>query len=66
MEWITFAIVFCLLIVSAFFSASETALTAASRANMLRLAKNGDKRAGIVGRLFAVRERMVGRAAGWQ
>lgn len=60
MEWITFAIIFFLLIVSAFFSASETALTGASRASMLRMAKNGDKRARIVGQLFAARERMVG------
>jgi Mg2+/Co2+ transporter CorB len=53
------AIVVCLLI-SAFFSASETALTASSRAAMMRLEREGSHRAGMVSRLLATRERLLG------
>src|SRR6201993_1789315 len=60
MDWITFSIVIACLLVSAFFSASETALTAASRASMLRLSKQGNREAGVVSSLFAMRERMIG------
>src|ERR1700716_3168138 len=60
MDWLTFSIVIALLLVSAFFSASETALTAASRASMLRLSKQGNREAGVVNSLFAMRERMIG------
>jgi len=49
-----------LLAFSGFFSGSETALTAASRAHMHRLARDGDKRARHVERLIADRERMLG------
>ena len=49
-----------LVVLSAFFSGSETALTAASRARMLALEKSGDRRAGIVGRLIRERERLIG------
>ena len=49
-----------LMIFSAFFSASETALTAASRARMHQLEKEGEKRAVHVNWLFANREKMVG------
>ncbi len=49
-----------LVVLSAFFSGSETALTAASRARMLALEKSGDRRAGIVGRLILERERLIG------
>jgi Mg2+/Co2+ transporter CorB len=52
-------IVLCLLL-SAFFSASETALTASSRAAMLRLEREGNHRAGMVSRLLATRERLLG------
>ena len=45
---------------SFFFSASETALTAMSRARMLRMEKPGNPRAGIVNRLIETRERMIG------
>ena len=44
-------VVFCLLL-SAFFSASETAFTAASRSRMLVLEKGGDRRARLVNRLL--------------
>jgi Mg2+/Co2+ transporter CorB len=59
-DWLTvFAVVLCLL-VSAFYSASETALSAASRAAMLRLEKHGNRDAGIVNRLMATRDRLLG------
>src|ERR1700674_5261454 len=60
MDWLTFSIVIALLMVSAFFSASETALTGASRASMLRLSKQGNREAAVVTSLFAMRERMIG------
>src|ERR1700712_1381223 len=60
MDWITLSIVVACLFVSAFFSASETALTGASRASMLRLSKQGNSEAGVVSSLFAMRERMIG------
>src|ERR1700693_5406227 len=60
MDWLTFSIVIGCLLVSAFFSASETALTGASRASMLRLSKHGNRDAGVSSRLFAMRERMIG------
>ena len=59
-DWLTvLAVVICLLI-SAFFSASETALTASSRAAMMRLEKQGNRDASIVNRLMAKRERLLG------
>src|SRR5881275_487535 len=60
MDWFTFSIVVACLLVSAFFAASETALTGASRASMLRLSKQGNGEAGVVSSLFAMRERMIG------
>src|ERR1700761_707094 len=60
MDWITPSIVIACLLISAFFSASETALTGASRASMLRLSKQGSSEAVFVSRLFAMRERMIG------
>ncbi|MGB6539098.1 MAG: HlyC/CorC family transporter [Xanthobacteraceae bacterium] len=60
MDWLTVAAILICLLVSAFFSASETALTASSRAAMLRLEKAGSRDAGIVNRLLATRERLLG------
>src|SRR3954462_2960436 len=60
MDWFTFLILVGCLLVSAFFSASETALIGASRASMLRLSKQGNREAGVVASLFAMRERMIG------
>ena len=60
MDWISFAIVIGLLLLSAFFSGSETALTGASRASMLRLASQGRSDARIVAGLMDRRERMIG------
>ncbi|MGJ8562718.1 MAG: HlyC/CorC family transporter [Alphaproteobacteria bacterium] len=53
-------IILLLLIISAFFSGSETALTAASRARMHAAERDGDVKASIVGRLLASRERLIG------
>lgn len=52
--------IFCLLMISAFFSGSETALTAASRARMHALEKEGDKRARTVNKLLTNRENFIG------
>ncbi|MEM7567635.1 MAG: HlyC/CorC family transporter [Pseudomonadota bacterium] len=52
--------VLCLLAMSGFFSGSETALTAASRARMHQIERSGDARAGVVARLLATRERLIG------
>src|ERR1700682_4824943 len=60
MDWLAFSIVIACLLVSAFFSASETALTGASRASMLRLSKQGNREACGVARLLAMRERLIG------
>ena len=49
-----------LLVVSAFFSGSETALTAVSKARMHHLANEGSRRAGHVNALIAQRERFLG------
>jgi len=49
-----------LIVASAFFSGSETALTAASRARMHQLEKTGDHSARILNRLFEMRERLIG------
>jgi len=53
------AIVVCLL-VSAFFSISETAITAVSRARIYHLIMDGDKRAQAVGNLRKKKERLIG------
>jgi len=58
--WITAGGVFVLLCLSAFFSGSETALTAASRAHMHQLEREGDKRAGLVNRLIGDKEALIG------
>jgi Mg2+/Co2+ transporter CorB len=57
--WPLIAVIF-LLMFSAFFSGSETALTATSRARMHQLAADGDRRAGRVQRLLADREGLIG------
>jgi len=60
MDWLIFSIMIALLAASAFFAASETALTAASRASMLRLSKQGNRDAVIVSGLVANRDRLIG------
>ncbi|MEQ8824205.1 MAG: HlyC/CorC family transporter [Filomicrobium sp.] len=58
--FITLGGVLVLLGVSAFFSGSETALTAASRARMHALADEGDSQAKVVNRLLEAPERLIG------
>ena len=57
---ITLGAIIGLLILSGFFSGSETALTAASRAKMHALEEDGSKRARIVNNLLQIRERFIG------
>lgn len=56
----TIITVIILIGMSAFFSGSETALTAASRSRMHQYEKDGDKRAAKVNRLISDRERLIG------
>ncbi len=53
-------IILLMILLSAFFSGSETALTAASRSRMHTLENNGDERAGLVNRLIERRDRLIG------
>ncbi len=57
---VSLAAVFLLLLVSVFFSAAETGMTAASRARMRHLEEAGNKKAGTVNRLRAQKERVIG------
>ena len=59
-DWLSLFIVFVLLLLSAFFAGSETALTASSRASMARLEKHGNRRAATVNKLLQQRERLLG------
>ncbi|MDD9877948.1 MAG: HlyC/CorC family transporter [Magnetovibrio sp.] len=56
----TVAFIAFLLILSAFFSGSETALTAASRPLMHQLEQSGDAKAALVNRLRDDQERLIG------
>ena len=58
--WLAIAAVFVLLFLSGFFSGSETALTAASRARIHQMEKTGDWRARVAMALIANRERLIG------
>ncbi|MBR0826672.1 HlyC/CorC family transporter [Bradyrhizobium manausense] len=60
MDWLGLSIVVFCLLVSGFFAASETALTGASRASMLRLSKQGNREAIVVSILIENRERLIG------
>ncbi len=53
-------VVLILIAASAFFSGSETALTAASRARMHALEQEGNRRAELVNQLLATPERIIG------
>jgi magnesium and cobalt exporter, CNNM family len=59
-DWLALVAVLVCLLLSFFFAGSETALTASSRARMLRLEKQGNRQAGLVNHLMAMRERMIG------
>jgi Mg2+/Co2+ transporter CorB len=54
------AAIIALLVLSAFFNGSETALTAASRARMHALEQEGNARARLVNRLLRQPEKMIG------
>jgi magnesium and cobalt exporter, CNNM family len=58
--WIYAAVLVFLIVLSAFFSGSETALTASSRARMHSLEKQGDARASQVTALISKRDRLIG------
>jgi Mg2+/Co2+ transporter CorB len=58
--WLTLLAILALICASAFFSGSETALTATSRARMHSLEVNGDTRAGLVNSLIERRDRLIG------
>jgi Mg2+/Co2+ transporter CorB len=58
--WAAGFIVAFSLLLSAFFSGAETALTAASRARMHALEMSGDRNAIIVNKLLSTRERFIG------
>jgi Mg2+/Co2+ transporter CorB len=57
--WTAAPIVLACIVASAFFAASETALTAASHGHMHTLEKEGDPRAHVVTRLLKQRNRMI-------
>ncbi|MEE9546458.1 MAG: CNNM domain-containing protein, partial [Hyphomicrobium sp.] len=57
---LTLAAILLLLVLSAFFSGSETALTAVSRARMHALELEGNQRARAVNNLLAAPERIIG------
>ena len=59
-DWLAGLIVLVCVLLSFFFAGSETALTASSRARMLRLEKQGNRRAAIVNRVLQTRERFIG------
>lgn len=58
--WVSVAIIFVLLLLSGFFSGSETALTAAARSRLHNLAKEGNKRAAMVNKIRERKDRMIG------
>ena len=57
---LTIIAILVLLLCSAFFSGSETALTAISRARLHALEKNGEKRASLVKKLTLKLDRLIG------
>lgn len=58
--WLSLLAIIALLAMSFFFSGSETALTAASRARMHQLARSGNARATLVEKLSTEKERLIG------
>jgi Mg2+/Co2+ transporter CorB len=58
--WFTISAILFLLVLSAFFSGSETGLTAVSRARLTELERRGNARATMVLKLTAMRERLIG------
>ena len=60
MIWLAVTAIFALIILSGFFSGSETAMTAASKERLHSLAKEGNWRAKMVGAIRKRKERMIG------
>lgn len=58
--WLSGVGIFMLMFFSAFFSSSETALTAASQARMHSAEKDGNRRAAMVNKIVAHKDRMIG------
>ena len=58
--WLTCAAIVALLVMSAFFSGSETALTASSRSKLKNMADKGSKGAAAAMQVTEDRERMIG------
>ncbi len=58
--WPEIVSIVALVLMSAFFSGSETALTAVSRSRIHTLEANGEQRAGIVRELIERRDRLIG------
>ena len=58
--WLSTGFIVLMLVISAFFSASETGMTAASRARIHELIRKGSRRAAMVQKLLARRERLIG------
>ncbi|MEP2981318.1 MAG: HlyC/CorC family transporter [Lentilitoribacter sp.] len=59
-NWVILATIIFLICLSGFFSGSETALTAVSRARMHSFENNGEQKAGIVNKLIERRDRLIG------
>ncbi|CDM59489.1 MULTISPECIES: HlyC/CorC family transporter [Rhizobium] len=59
-SWPEIVSIVALVLMSAFFSGSETALTAVSRSRIHTLEANGEERAGLVRRLIERRDRLIG------
>lgn len=57
---VSLLIIFVLLVLSAFFSGSETAFTAVSQARMHAAEKDGDKRAALINKILSKKDRMIG------
>lgn len=58
--WFSTGIIFILLLLSAFFSGSETVMTTVSRPRLHAWEKEGNKRAGLVNRITARKDRLIG------
>ncbi len=59
-DWYALGAIVLLIAMSAFFSGSETGLTAASRARLTEMQRQGSKRAGVVLKLTEMPERLIG------
>jgi Mg2+/Co2+ transporter CorB len=59
-DWVAVGVVIVCLLLSAFFAASETSLTASSRSSMARLEKQGNRQAKFVNQLLSSREKLLG------